>query len=329
MMAPLQKQADWRGEFEFYRYALPMRGGGQREGILLHLRAADPRTGWGDAVPLPGWSVESLEDVRRCIKDSECAAPLPSSLVCAIESARASVVHSRSKDAGAKNLSLNALLGGSLRQILEQAGDALARGCECLKIKAAGLSVAELVDLISRISASAPLHCRFRIDSNRAWDFETALHMAESLKVFPVEYLEEPIRDSSLLPEFIKRSPIGIALDETLREVGPAGLTAYKGAVAMVLKPTLMGGFEACAQYADAGAALGMASVVSACYESGVGIYALGQFALSLPRQAAAGLDTYSRLEEDVLRERLDLRNFMFCSKTPLPDVDISKLHPL
>ena len=329
MMAPSQKQADWRGEFEFYRYALPMRGGGLREGILLHMKAADLHTGWGDAAPLPGWSVEGLEDVERYIKDSECQASVPSSLVCAIQSARASIFHSPSKNSGAENLSLNALLDGSFQDILEQAGDALARGCHCLKIKAAGLSVAELVDLISRISASAPHPCRFRIDPNRSWDFETALHIAESLKVFPVEYLEEPLRDSSLLPEFIKRSPIGIALDETLREVSPAGLPAYKGAVAMVLKPTLMGGFDACAQYANAGAALGMASVVSACYESGVGIYALGQFALSLPRQAAAGLDTYSRLEEDVLRERLDLRNFMFCSKTPLPDVNISKLHPL
>lgn len=329
MIAPLQKQADWRGDFEFYRYALPMRGVGRRVGILLHLRAANRSTGWGDAAPLPGWSVESLEDVRRCIKDSECEAPVPSSLVCAIQSARASIVHSPFKNSGSENLSLNALLDGSVQEILKQADDALARGCECLKIKAAGLSVAELVDLMSRISASATHQCRFRIDPNRSWDFETALHMAESLKVFPVEYIEEPLRDSSLLPEFIKRSPIGIALDETLREVSPAGLPAYKGAVAMVLKPTLMGGFDACAQYANAGAALGMASVVSACYESGVGIYALGQFALSLPRQAAAGLDTYSRLEEDVLRERLDLRNFMFCSKTPPPDVNISKLHPL
>ena len=48
-----------------------------------------------------------------------------------------------------------------------------------------------------------------------------------------------------------------------------------------------------------------------------------------LPHHAAAGLDTYSRLDEDVLCERLDLRNFIFCSKTTLPDVDISKLHPL
>jgi O-succinylbenzoate synthase len=90
-----------------------------------------------------------------------------------------------------------------------------------------------------------------------------------------------------------------------------------------------MGGFKVSMDFAEAGASLGMASVVSACYESGVGIHALGKFALALPSEAAVGLDTYSRLEEDVLCERLDLRDFIFHGEHRLPDVDISKLHPL
>ena len=48
-----------------------------------------------------------------------------------------------------------------------------------------------------------------------------------------------------------------------------------------------------------------------------------------LPCSAAAGLDTYSRLEEDVLCERLDLGDFIFHGDSFPPDVDISKLHPL
>jgi len=50
---------------------------------------------------------------------------------------------------------------------------------------------------------------------------------------------------------------------------------------------------------------------------------------LGLPCAAAAGLDTYSRLEQDVLCERLDLRDFQFRPKTPPLDVDLSKLYPL
>jgi O-succinylbenzoate synthase len=183
--------------------------------------------------------------------------------------------------------------------------------------------------LLRAISVLANGLCRFRIDPNRAWDVDLALRVAEAIKAFPVDYLEEPLRDASLLPELIQQSPVGIALDETLREISPSKLSAFKGASALVLKPTLMGGFKVCMEFAEAGAALGMASVVSASYESGVGIHALGRFALALPCEAAAGLDTYSRLEEDVLCERLNLGDFIFHGDSRLPDVDISKLHPL
>jgi hypothetical protein len=69
-----------------------------------------------------------------------------------------------------------------------------------------------------------------------------------------------------------------------------------------------------------------MASVVSAAYESGVGIHALGRFAASLPRISSAGLDTYSRLEVDVLMQRLDLSGFVFRADQPLPAIDESRL---
>ena len=329
MSAGISKERDWRSGFHFYRYSLAMRGGLRRDGVLLRLQNSDGRSGWGDAAPLPGWSVESLDDVLDFIANGGGSSEVPSSLLCAVEAARASMLPFHSSSALARNLPLNALLDGSPEDMIRQAVDSLSRGCECLKIKAAALSVRELVALVRRISGPSCGRCRFRIDSNRSWDFETALHVAESLREFPVDYLEEPLRDSRLLPELIEKSPLGIALDETLRETNPEGLAAYRGAVALVLKPTLMGGFNACARFAQAGAALGMATVVSACYESGVGIHALGQFALSLPDPAAAGLDTYSRLQEDVLCRRLDLADFTFHGDSPLPDVDISKLHPL
>lgn len=320
---------DWRQEFDFYRYSLAMRGGVRRQGVLLRLKASDGLCGWGDAAPLPGWSVESLEDVMDFIKSPERVFDRPSSLVCAIESARASVFPLHRGNTHTGDLPLNALLDGSFGEIVQQAGDVLARGCECLKIKVAGLSSGELPALLQSLSGLASKRCRFRIDSNRSWDFETALHIAESLRDFPVDYLEEPLRDSRMLPDLIEKSPVGIALDETLREVEPSGLAAYKGAAALVLKPTLMGGFHACSLFADAGAALGMVPVVSACYESGIGIHALGRFAMSLQNPGSAGLDTYSRLQEDVLCRRLDFGDFIFRGNSPLPDVDISKLHPL
>jgi len=322
-------EADWRKGMGFFRYSLPVAGGGIREGILIRLENSVGAVGWGDAAPLAGWSAETLEDVLAAIRSGESEEQAPSSLVCAIEAARSSVEKYGRWSSRVARLPLNTLLDGSFQEMLERAGSALARGCRYFKIKVAGISPEDLPSLLRRISAMANERCRFRIDPNRAWEFDPTLRVAEMLKEYPVDYFEEPLRDFSNLPELIKQCPVGIALDETLRDISPSELAAFKGASALVLKPTLMGGFKVCRDFADAGAALGMASVVSACYESGVGIYALGRFSLTLPCSAAAGLDTYSRLEEDVLCERLDLGDFIFQGDSLLPDVDLSKLHPL
>ena len=314
---------------EFFRYSLPVARGGIREGILIRLENSAGAVGWGDAAPLPGWSAETLEDVVATIRSRESEPQAPSALACAIEAARCSLQKYGLWRSRRDHLPLNALLDGSYQEMIERAGSALARGCRCFKIKVTGISPEDLPSLLHSISALANGRCRFRIDPNRAWDFDSTLRVAEMLKEYSVDYLEEPLRDFSMLPDLIKKCPVGIALDETLREISPSELPAFKGASDLVLKPTLMGGFKVCRDFAEAGAALGMASVVSACYESGVGIYALGRFSLTLPCSAAAGLDTYSRLEADVLCERLDLGDFIFHGECLLPDVDFSKLHPL
>ena len=296
-----------------YLYKLPMSGGSLREGILL-------RQGnrWGDAAPLPGWSRETLDDVRKAL--GRCEDLVPASLRCALEALEEDWTPLRSE------VSLNALLDGDETQILAGALRAFRDGCRCLKIKTSGADLARLPDLLNDITRETGKLCLLRLDPNRTWNFDETLRLAEKLSHFPIEYLEEPLADSSRLPELISRSVCPIALDETLREITPAELSQFQGAAALVLKPTLMGGFEFCRKFAEEGEKLGMVSVVSAAYESGVGIHALGRFAASLPLISSAGLDTYSRLVADVLVTRLDLSGFVFRADQPLSVIDESRL---
>ena len=296
-----------------YLYRLPLTDGGSREGILLRQGER-----WGDAAPLPGWSRETLEEVRASLHGSEDF--VPASLRCAREALEEGWVPLR------KVVSLNALLDGTADQILARAARAYREGCRCLKIKTSRIDSAQLVDLVGDITRETEGLCQLRLDPNRSWAFEETLRIAERLRDFPIEYFEEPLADTQRLPELIARSACPIALDETLREISPADLSQFQGAAALVLKPTLMGGFEHCRQFALEGARLGMTSVVSAAYESGVGIHTLGRFAASLPRISAAGLDTYSRLESDVLTNGLDLSGFVFRADQPLPAIDESRL---
>lgn len=298
---------------EAFFYQLPLLGGGVREGILLHAKGR-----WGEAAPLPGWSSETLDQVREFLRRWQ--GPFPASLRCAIEALESDWIPLRGE------VPLNALLDGEADQILAGAVRAVRAGCRCLKIKTSGIVAERLPALLSDIARETGNACKLRLDPNRSLSFEETLRLADSLRDFPIEYFEEPLVDSTRLPELISRPECPIALDETLREISPRDLGRFAGAVALVLKPTLMGGFDRCREFAQAGEHLGMCSVVSAAYESGVGIHALGRFAASLPRISAAGLDTYSRLASDVFMERLDLSGFVFHADQPPPAIDDSRL---
>ncbi len=297
----------------FHPYKLPLEAGGERLGVLVRHVGSDGSTGWGDAAPLPGWSIETCDDVMRGLD-------VPS-LRCGREAASIALAGYASWPLIHERLPLNALLEGTSMAMIEQAKRAALGGCHCFKIKTAGVPLDRLPGFLSEILAVCEPGSRFRLDPNRAWGFEEALSILNAVRDFPVEYIEEPLSDASLLCDFLKFSPLPIALDETLRELDPEDLVRFRGAAALVLKPTLMGSFQRAAAFAAAGAPLGMTSVVSSCFESGVGIYTLGRFAASLPMLAAAGLDPYTRLSGDVLSQRLKFPEFHFDPTQPMPPV--------
>lgn len=306
----------------FHRYELPLTNGNVRRGLLLQCGGA-----WGDAAPLQGWSSETCDDLVRYLSNDPNLDTIPAnlpSLQCAMEGVMASAENFQNWPILHNEVPINVLLQGTVSEIIDQAKRALGEGCRCLKIKTTHVPLDALPHLLTVIRDVS--ECTFRLDSNRAWSFSTCMQVAEDLLGLPVEYLEEPLRKGESLPQLIAQCAIPIALDETLREIGADELSRYRGAVALVLKPTLMGGFTTCSRFAEVGASLGMKSVVSACYESGVGIFALGRFASSLESISAAGLDTYSHIKKDLLTTRLSLDRYSFCSSAPLPSVDESTL---
>jgi len=280
-----------------------MVGGGIRRGVLVESEGR-----WGDAAPLPGWSQESCDDVLAWNLEK----PMPPSLHWALDCAQTSPKW----PLWTALVPINALLSGPPEEMVKKAVHVFARGCRCFKIKTSLMDITNLPGFLYRLLDSIGDGCRLRIDSNRAWTFDQTLEITQSLTAFPIEYLEEPISNPSQLIELIARCPVPIALDETLREIQPEEISAYAGAAALVLKPTLLGGEDVCRRFADKGVQVGMKSVVSACYESGMGIYHLGRFAASLESISDAGLDTYSFLETDVLASRLDLSGFVFQADT-------------
>lgn len=309
-----------------YRYTLPLSDaaaagstGDSREGALLELKDENGNIGLGDAAPLPGFSRESAGEAARQLRaltEAGTAAEEPyPSVRFALEQARLSLRAVQSggplsrllSPAPRETVELNALIAGGPEDATAEARRLRDAGYRAVKLKVGRLGVEDDVGLVRGVADELE-GVALRLDANRAWSLEDALRFARGIEGIEVEYLEEPLAEPELLPRFAEESGLPVALDESLVGMPASGLRNYGYAAAVVLKPTLLGGFSRTHALAARADDLGMKSVVSSAFESGVGTLGLVALTASLSGEGTpAGLDTYRRLGADVLRPALAL----------------------
>lgn len=130
-----------------------------------------------------------------------------------------------------------------------------------------------------------------RVDANRSFARATLHQTFERLARYRPSFVEEPI-DAPLASE-LEALPCGFALDESLSAASDDDVRALLGVSscrAVVLKPTVLGGFSRCLQLACLAGSYGRASIVSHALEGPVGFAACLHLALALPGGAAHGL---------------------------------------
>ncbi|CAE5963485.1 unnamed protein product [Arabidopsis arenosa] len=166
-----------------------------------------------------------------------------------------------------------------------------------------------------------------RADANCRWTFEEATEFGLLVKSCNLKYIEEPVQNKDDLIRFHEETGLPVALDETLddfEECPLLMLTKYThpGIVAVVIKPSVVGGFENAALIARWAQKHGKMAVISAAYESGLGLSAYILFASYLEMvnvkasteqkqgtspSVAHGLGTYRWLSEDVMMNTLGI----------------------
>ena len=325
-----------------FRYRLPLaaplRLAGQviheRAGILVRIDSDSGVSGWGDAAPLPGFSRETVakaeveltawtarlrgtafdprgDDLEAWLGVGLGDAVSPS-VRFALETALASLSR-RLEDGAAAELAcfegavpVNGLLAGSREQVLADARRLRDGGCRAVKLKVGSRPVVEDVGLTRAVRSVIGDGMKLRLDANRSWSLEQAVAFGREVDAAGIEYLEEPLRDPGHLRELFDATGIPVALDESLLELRPDDLEGRREVGAIVLKPTLLGGISRAREWAIKALALDVRPVVSACFESGVGLLALAGFAWDSTGDAVpAGLDTYRWLDADVVRPRI------------------------
>ena len=295
-----------------------------RECLLLAVKDAGGRTGWGEAAPLPGFSSESIDDVVSAAVELANrvqshrlpsftakellqllpAAPRLPSLEFAIETAMEVVA---GRDRQPSRIGTARLLQGDRESVLQDAEAAARSGFRTLKVKVGRQPVEDDVALLTALRAEVGAHVRIRVDANRSWTGSEAVRFASLVSHLDLEFVEEPLRAPDELSDFVRETGMPVALDETLSDWGgELDADVLEAVVAVVVKPTLLGG-RLTRMIAEAARRSGVGFVGSTCYETGIGTAAVLRTALSAADTSLdAGVGTWAWLARDCLESPLD-----------------------
>lgn len=329
----------------FYRYRLPLVTALNikknqilyRDGLLLKITSQAGVIAFGEAAPLEGFSLDSLDDILdklAVLKNWLIYHEIPNSieklngqlfvwleplhlspsLQFAVEMACLNLVaNSRKKplyqlisDQTHDSIRINGLLTGSKDEVVAQAQNLCEQGFRSLKLKVGGdvLADAEKVKSINTaVNGRAVLH----VDANQSWDPDAAIAFGNEIGCAAIDYIEEPFEDTTQIPRFFSETLIPVALDESLLKIPFDQIKRIDGLDFLILKPTILGGIEKTWKIMEAAKVQAIRPVISSAFESSLGVLTLAQLAGGSARDIHCGLDTLKWLQKDLLKSPLSL----------------------
>jgi len=302
-----------------YRYRLPLThtitwnntNNSTRDGLLICI-TCDNHQGWGEISPLPGFSLESLNDaIEQAITYSnfylnEQFSPLNLTLTNVWPSVQfgfelgeynQNILHHSPKHPIFIE-SCMLMTPELLEKNSNQLNEPIRNGYKAVKIKVGAKLLNQDINLVHRVCEANP-DIELRIDANRSWSLSESLDFVGEMRSVPISFIEEPLKDIHGLGEFTQRSPIPLALDETLRESEAEKFIEY--AQVYILKPSLYGGISDSLKIIDDALFTGKRCIISSSYETGIGMNGLLELACNLPDEIH-GLDTYRIFKEDIFK---------------------------
>ncbi|XP_047960192.1 protein PHYLLO, chloroplastic isoform X1 [Salvia hispanica] len=207
----------------------------------------------------------------------------------------------------------------------------VAEGFTTIKIKVARREDPdEDIAAIKEVRRKVGENIVLRVDANRKWTYDAAVKFAHGVKECCLQYIEEPVDNEDDIMKFCEQTGLPVALDETINSVTENPLLvlqkySHSGVAAVVIKPGVIGGFENAALVARWAQQHGKMTVISAAFESALGLSAYIQFACYLDVQnaemqslmkkeqpqssTAHGFGTYKWFKEQVTTEPLDIHH--------------------
>jgi len=301
----------------------------------LILEEKDGRLGLGDAAPLPGFGLETIGSSVAALRSAarrliglpegsylEGAAHLTHLAPVAAAPAARNAIDLALHDLAAQRagVPIAALLGGAEaldhvpanatvpRVDPARAGaltrEAVQAGARTIKVKVGGGPLHEDLARVRAVREEAGDPVAIRLDANQAWSEAEAIAALAALRVYGLEYVEQPVLASDVagLARVRRAAGVPIAADEAVGDARAARrLLDAEAADVLVLKPMALGGLHAARAVAALARERGVGVVVTSLVESAVGRTGALHLAASLGAGPFAhGVATGNALLEDV-----------------------------
>lgn len=346
--------------FKYFPFALKLKRPFQtsiqtmtgRNGFILSISDELGNTSFGECSPLPGFSLETIEDAERILRglqyqiigfsaeenlnslaDLLSEFHLVPSLQYALEQAMIDLIIKRNKNfikdsfVNVKSeFEVNAVIGfGEEENILNRINEKIKKGYSTFKIKIGRDDFDLDFRLIQSVRAEYGDSIKIRLDANRKWSFENAKSYLERLSIFGIEYIEEPCNNLRDNLKLAQTSIIPIALDESLSSIKDAYKVINESNINfIILKPMIYGGIISSLQLIKVAGKNNRNVIISSSFESAVGKSALVLLAASISHSFAHGLDTSEYFKQDICKDLFEVKNGkIFCdSKNYHPQFD-------
>ncbi|RPH30472.1 o-succinylbenzoate synthase [Buttiauxella warmboldiae] len=299
---------------ELWRFQVPMDAGvvlrerrlKTRDGLLVRLTDGD-KQGCGEISPLPGFSIETVEEAQseallwlqawQTGNDTDLP-EIPSvafGLSCALAEISGELPLAADYRAAP-------LCTGDPDELFEMLS--AIDGEKIAKVKV-GLYEAVRDGMVVNLLLEAMPDLRLRLDANRAWTPLKAQQFAKYVNPdlrSRIAFIEEPCKTREQSRAFARETGIAIAWDESLREPD-FEFAAEPGLSALVIKPSLTGSLGKVRQQVEQAHALGLTAVISSSIETSLGLTQLARIAAWLTPKTLPGLDTLSLMQAQLVRE--------------------------
>lgn len=297
--------------------------GGTSRGVLMEkpswiLKISNEiHSGFGEVSIIPDLSIDKTEEIESKLEEvckelekgktdfSELTETFPA-IYFALEQAWADLAEGgtgilfRTRfSEGEKGIKMNGLVWMNPIEVMKEEGKKkIASGFDCIKFKIGSFSFEEEFALLQFFRNQYGSELEIRVDANGAYNEKNIFQVMHKLAELKIHSIEQPIKPKqfSLMSQICRECETPVALDEELIGVPDTemkNLLAEIKPAYIILKPSLLGGFEKSTQWINEALKQNIGWWVTSALESNIGLNAIAQwvsqFTISMPQGLGTG----------------------------------------